>query len=152
MAQPTTFSFGKGTIEVGDGATPDVFSKVCGFKSIEMSLKKDTNDTTVPDCDDPDAPAWKQRDVTSIEANFKCSGVLAAAALPIIEAAFMSGPSVSVRIRLIGAGVGAGTPDKLYSGKYHCQHNLKGQRGNKWEAELSGESDGVVTIADVAAV
>ena len=67
MAQPTTFSFGKGTIEVGDGETPEVFSKVCGFNSIEMSLKKDTNDTTVPDCDDPDAPAWKQRDVTSIE-------------------------------------------------------------------------------------
>ena len=152
MAAPTTFKFGAGYIELGDGGGTEVFTKICGFTQIEVSFEKDLNDTTVPDCDDPDAPAWTERDVSALSASFKASGVLAKAALPLVEAGFLADNSRNVKIRLIGGGTGSGTPDRLISGKFHVKHSLKSQRGNKWEIDFSGESDGVVAMTNVAAV
>ncbi len=152
MAAPTTFKYGAGYIELGDGETSEVFTKICGFTSISGKFDKDLNDTTVSDCDDPDAPAWKERDVVALSASFQCSGVLAKAALPLVEEAFLSTTSRNIKIRLVGAGTGSGTPDRLISGKFHVKHDLKGQRGEKWTLDFSGESDGAVTFADVAAV
>lgn len=152
MALPTTFRFGAGYIQLGDGGGTEVFTKLCGFTQIEFSADKDLNDTTVPDCDDPDAPAWKQRDVVALSSSFKCTGVLAKEALPLVESAFLSSTSRNMRIRIVGGGTGAGTPDRLIAGKFHVKHSLKGQRGDKWELDFSGESDGEVTFTNVAAV
>jgi hypothetical protein len=152
MAAPTTARFGAGFIELGDGATPtEVFTKICGFNEIEIAFDKDLNDTTVADCDNPDLPAWVERDVVSQSATFQCSGVAAREALPLLEAATLSGLSRNVRITVAGFGSGGPTPNKRYAGRFHCKHTLKGQRGNKWELDFEGESDGVVTIASVAA-
>jgi hypothetical protein len=152
MAAPVTARFGAGFIELGDGATPtEVFTKICGFNSIEVTFDKDLNDTTVPDCDDPDAPAWVERDVVSQSASFQCSGVAAKDALPLIEAAVLSATSRNVRITIAGFGSGGATPNKRYAGKFHVKHTLKGERGNKWEIDFEGENDGAVAITSVAA-
>lgn len=153
MAAPVTLRFGDGYIELGDGATPtEVFTKVCGFTEIQMTFEKELNDTVVPDCDDPDAPAWTQRDAVSQSASFSCSGVAGVAAIPLMQSAFADGASRNTRIRLVGGGSGGGTPDRLISGKFHTKYSLSGQRGERWQVEFSGESDGAVTNAAVAAV
>jgi hypothetical protein len=149
MAAPVTARFGAGFIEME--TSPGVFTKLCGFNSIEIPLDKELNDTTVPDCDNPDAPAWVERDVVSQSGSFTCSGVAAREALPFIEAATMSALSFMVRITLAGMGSGGATPNKRYAGRFHTKHTLKGERGNKWEIDFSGESDGAITIASVAA-
>jgi hypothetical protein len=152
MAAPTTARFGAGFIELE--TAPSTFTKICGFNSIEINWEKETNDTTVPDCDLPDAPAWTERDLVSRSASFSCEGVMAKEALPHIETATESGVSVNVRITIAGMGVGTGTPplvNKRYSGKFHVRHGLSGERGNKWQISIEGESDGAVVSASVAA-
>jgi hypothetical protein len=154
MAAPTTARFGAGYIEVETRATPGTFTKVCGFNEIEIALDKDLNDTTVPDCDNPDAAAWVQRDVVSRSATFSCSGVAAKVSLSLLDQSENSDLSSNIRITIGGMGIGTGSPalvNRRYAGKFHTKHTLTGERGNKWQIEFSGESDGEVTITSVAA-
>lgn len=152
MAAPQTFRFGAGTLWISDmdEETP-VFTKICGFNQIDMKFERNTNDTTVPDCDDPDAAAWTERDVISRAFTASFSGVLAKSALPLIEAAFASDASVDCRINLTGAGTGVGTPDRRYAGKMHVKYSIKGQRGDKYELTVELENDGAVAATNVAA-
>lgn len=43
-------------IERGDGASPEVFTFVCGIRSKTFTMANASIDTTVPNCDDPSAP------------------------------------------------------------------------------------------------
>lgn len=43
-------------IKRGDGASPEVFSFVCGIRTRTFSMSNASIDTTVPSCDDPSAP------------------------------------------------------------------------------------------------
>jgi hypothetical protein len=64
-------------IEVGDGNSPEVFTAPCGLTSKSFNGQAATNDTNVPDCDDPDAASWFERDVVSLSRDITGSGVLA---------------------------------------------------------------------------
>lgn len=152
MAAPITARFGAGSIDIE--TAPGTFTKICGFTQIVITMEKELNDTTVPDCDLPDAPAWTERDVVSQSASFSCEGVMAKEALPHIEAATLAALSTNVRITIAGMGIGTGSPalvNKRYAGKFHLRHSLSGERGNKWQLELEGESDGAIAITSVAA-
>jgi hypothetical protein len=149
MAAPVTARFGAGFIQFE--TAPSVFTKLCGFNSIEITLEKELNDTTVPDCDNPDAPAWVERDVVSQSGSFSCEGVAAREALPFIEAATLSALSTNVRIVIAGMGLGGATPNRQYAGRFHVQHALQGERGNKWQITVEGESDGAIAVTSVAA-
>jgi hypothetical protein len=152
MAQPTTFLFGKGLFELGTNADPIVYTVPCGFREGTISLDHDLNDETIMDCANPDAPAWKLTTVEALSWGLEFSGLLAKEALPLYEAAFLGGVSVPVRHRLIGAGVGSGTPDKLYSGLAHVKFSLKAEKGRRWNVAITVTGDGALTIASVAAL
>lgn len=152
MAQPTVLSFGKGLVYFGDGADPEVFAKICGFNSTELAIEKDTNDVTLPDCDDPDAPAWKATDVLNIGWSATFEGIMAKEAEPLLWAAINRAEATSIRIRLVGFGSGSGTPDLQFSGKAHVSGNIKGERGNKYQISVSATGDGALTRAPVAAL
>ncbi|WP_053239930.1 phage tail tube protein [Pleomorphomonas koreensis] len=151
MAKPTTQKFGAGTFYIGDGATPEVFTKVCGFTEVELALDKSTNDTTVPDCDNPDAPAWTERDVVSLSWSFSFAGVMAVGSLDLIEGASFGGESTNIRFDLDGAGTGSGTPIRRYAGAAHVKHTLNGRFGEKYKINVSGEGDGELVKSNVAA-
>lgn len=152
MAQPTVTSFGKGILYIGDGAGPEVFTKICGFNSISLSIEKDTNDVTIPDCDDPDAPAWKSTDVLALAWSAEAEGIMAKEAEPLIWAATNKGTPTNIRLRLIGSGTGSGTPDLQFSGAAHVAHSITGERGSKWQVSLTVTGDGALTRANVAAL
>lgn len=71
MAQPDIV---KGTyfdILVGDGAEPEVFTPLCGLTARNITKQINTNDTFIPDCDDPEdvptrrlVPTGKQWDIS----------------------------------------------------------------------------------------
>jgi hypothetical protein len=151
MARPTTLPFGAGAIYVEDEAVPGTFTKVCGFTEITFSVDKDLNDTVTPDCDNPDAPAWIERDVVSQSAPFSASGVLAKEAWPLVKSALLSTESRNVRIVISDLGTGGATPNERISGKYHMTAEISGERGSKFNIAITGESDGEVTFASVAA-
>lgn len=152
MAQPTVTSFGKGVLFIGDGAGPEVFTKICGFNTISLAVEKDTNDSTIPDCDDPDAAAWRSTDVLSLAWTMEAEGIMAKEAEPLIWAATAKGTSTNVRLHLIGSGTGTGTPDLQFSGAAHIAHSITGERGNKWQIALTVTGDGALTRTNVAAL
>ncbi|PZU95624.1 MAG: hypothetical protein DI527_01035 [Chelatococcus sp.] len=152
MAQPTVLSFGKGLLFLGDAADPEVFAKICGFNSIRLQLEKDTNDVTIPDCDDPDAPAWRATDVLNLSWSVECEGIMAKEAEPLLWAAMNRAEATSLRLRLVGFATGSGTPDLQFSGKAHITASISGERGNKFQISMTGTGDGALTRAAVAAL
>lgn len=100
MAQPTVATFGKFLVLLGDGASPEVFSAPCGFTERSFELKADTSSTQVPDCDDPDAPAWEDKDVSTLSSTITGQGVMALEALPTWRAWYFSGAAKNVRVQL----------------------------------------------------
>lgn len=152
MAQPTVLSFGKGLIYFGDSASPEVFAKICGFNSIQLQIQKDTNDVTIPDCDDPDAPAWKTTDVLNLAWSSEFQGVMVKEAEALLWAAINRAESTNIRIRLVGFGAGSGTPDLEFSGAAHIAGTISGERGNKYQISVTATGDGALTRTMVAAL
>ncbi|NNU59728.1 phage major tail protein, TP901-1 family [Ochrobactrum soli] len=58
-------------IQIGDGATPEVFTNLCGLQTRSFNMSANSVDTTIPDCQNPGAtpqktgvPGIKQRTFT----------------------------------------------------------------------------------------
>mgnify|MGYP001000705767 CR=1 FL=1 len=142
MAAPTTYSFKKLIIMLGDGGTPEVFAAPCVLTSRGVNFTKETNDVTVPDCDDPDLPSWTERDVASQAVSISGSGILAAEAHATWRTAYLNTDSINVRVKIDDTLANGGG---YYYGKFHLtQFNITGELGNKLQVEISLESDGVV--------
>lgn len=149
MARPTTIPYGAGRFLIGDGADPEVFVAPCGFTQANVTIDKSTNETAVPDCDDPDAPVWSETGVTTMSWSMQLQGVMAKESYALYEAAALSSKSVSVRHELKGAGTGTGTPDKRYQGKAHIKIQLQAQRGEKYQVTLDAQGDGELTSTNI---
>ncbi|RYF30392.1 MAG: hypothetical protein EOO23_05260 [Comamonadaceae bacterium] len=152
MAKPTVLPFGAGIVYIGDGEDPEVFTKLCGFNSMSLTIEKDTNDNTVPDCDDPDAAAWQSTDVLSLAWSMEFEGVYAKESSDLIWAAVSTGQASNIRVRLVNAGDGSGTPDLQFAGKGHFGLELTGERGSKWQNTLPVTGDGELVRTKVAAL
>lgn len=152
MAKPTVLSFGAGIVFLGDGAESEVFTKLCGFNSMSLSIEKDTNDVTVPDCDDPDAAAWQSTDVLSLAWSMEFEGIYAKESSDLIWDAVSSGQARNLRVHLVGAGSGGGTPDLRFAGAGHFGMELTGERGSKWQNTLPVTGDGELVRTKVAAL
>lgn len=150
MAKPTTSTYGAGKFWIGDDdpETP-TFTAPCGFTQGELKIDKSLNDTTVPDCDDPDAPAWVENDVQSQSWTMSFQGVLATESVPIYEAAVLSSKSVPVRQEFKGLGTGSGTPDKRYEGNGHITMTITSQLGQKTAVQIDVTGDGPLTPTSI---
>jgi hypothetical protein len=102
MADATTFTFSKVIVELGDGATPEVFSKPCGFSSRSFRRSKSFQETALPDCDDEDAASVVLRDVISKDWSCGGEGVLAEESLEAWDAFYEDDSPKNVRVSLIG--------------------------------------------------
>lgn len=137
--KPTTFKFGQMLIEVGDGASPEVFTAPCGLRTKSFNLQVETQEDNVPDCDDPDAPAWKEREVTGLSRDITGEGVLADEFLTTWDDWATSGNPRNVRITV---------GDYVWTGAYFLTgFEITGQIGNKVNVSVTMQSDGEVTRA-----
>lgn len=102
MVAAATLRFGQFLIElekdgeeyVGEYAAP------CGLTSKGFTRRAQTADTNVPDCDDPDAPAWTEKDIVAYSASLTGSGVVDDADYDTWEAWLASGAIKNVRVTL----------------------------------------------------
>lgn len=78
MTKPTTKSFSDFKIYLGDGASPEQFSQPCGFVSKSLTLTAADSETIIPDCDNPEDPAWTEAGITAKSARVNGNGVMAA--------------------------------------------------------------------------
>ena len=143
MALPKIASGTKLKILLGDGAEPtEVFSSPCGLTDTSLNLSADANDFDIPDCADPDAPAFKTREIQSISGEISGSGILATDTLATWRTWFFAGTPKNVRVMLdVPAGDGGG---HFALSARLTSLNIKGQRGNKTEVDVSIVSDGEI--------
>jgi len=145
MAQPTVIVGTKLLILVGDGATPEVFSQPCGLTTRNFDLAASTNSTLIPDCDDPEAPAWEAKDVNALSATISGSGVMAIAAFPTWKNWFMNAQSKNIQIKLDDPALGYWQGSFIMSAA-----KFSGVRGQKVNIDCTMVNDGAITWVDAS--
>ena len=148
MTKPNTGTFGNFLIQVGDGASPEMFSAPCGFTNKAFNETANMQETSVPDCTDPDAPAYVERAVDTLSSEINASGVLAmpaagedpdtgTSAFNVFRRFYSAAVSKNCRIYLQGVSGG------YYEGKYILSQFNKGvQKGQKINVDITLSSDG----------
>jgi hypothetical protein len=140
MTKATTTPFGGFLVKLGDGASPEVFTAPCGLTSKGFNQTANTQETSVPDCTDPDAPAYVERAVDTISAEISGSGVLATEAFTVWQAWFDNSATKNFRIYPKGASGG------YYEGRgILSAFNMTVQRGQKVNVDVTIQSDGEYT-------
>lgn len=140
MTAPTTTKFGDFLIKVGDGGAPEVFSAPCGLTSKSFNQTASAQETVVPDCDDPDAPANVQRTVDSLSRDLSGSGVLAKEAFDDVwQPWYTSGLSKNCQVYPNGAAGG------YYQGAFLLTTlSMTANRGQRVNVSVTMQSDGDV--------
>lgn len=138
MAQPTTISWKKMTIWLGDGLSPQNFVKPCALTNKRFTQTKELAESVVPDCDDDDAVPYVARDSRSISGAFAGSGVLAMESFDEWRN-FADDPDAR-DVRIVFDGMNGG----YYQGAFHLSTlELTGNEGDgKVQVSVEGASDG----------
>jgi hypothetical protein len=152
MAKPRTLSFGKFTISISGGDSPDNWIAPCGFTQKALSIDSETSDFNLVDCDSPEAPAWVTRAVTALSASVTGQGVMAMASLATWRNWALSGLEKNIRVTI---------DDTLANGGGYWQGPAilqtlgnsvaLGSDGNKTQQSVSMVSSGEWTWTDAAA-
>lgn len=140
MARANTVRFSEFLIELGSGASPEVFAKPCGATSRSFKRTAALSETNVPDCDNEDLPSWLERDVTSNSASCDFSGVVDKDDFDDWDSWFNGGETKNVRITM-------GTLQWIGPFKL-SDLEISGQRGQRVNFTATIQSDGeVVPVA-----
>lgn len=116
MAQPKIVKGGYIDILVGDGATPEVFTKLCGLNTKSFTIQKNTSDVFVPDCDDPEDIPVRFLNVTGLQWDLSGSGLYNRAQGPLIRT--LASDSASRNMRFVMSEPGTDpVDDGYYAGK-----------------------------------
>jgi predicted secreted protein len=152
MAKPKTASWSKLIISVGDGATPtENFVRQCGLTTKGIAFASDVADVAVPDCDDPDAPAWSERSVSTKNCTVAGDGILATDHREDWDTWFQSGEARNCRIEIdIPLADGGG----YYQGAFILTtFTINGnQDAAKMTIEVEMQNDGPVVWTDAIAL
>lgn len=149
MARPKTLKGSKLLLLLGNGADPEVFAAPCGLNARGINFSKETSDSTVPDCDDPEKPSWQERSVVSLSGTISGSGILALEALPTWREFFFSTDPKTVRVKLDAPLADNGG---YWEGLFHCtSFNINGPNGEKIGVEIELQNDGEVLWVDASA-
>jgi hypothetical protein len=140
MAKPTVIAGTKLLLLVGDGATPEVFAEPCGLTTKSFDLSASTNSNLIPDCANPEGPAWESTDINGalgLGLGIRRDGV---ESFDAWNDWFLSAEGKNMQIKLDHASLG------YYSGFFKLtSFKLSGSRGNKVLVDLSFKSDGEVS-------
>lgn len=148
MAQAKTLKFKDQLLMLGNGATPEVFEAPCGFTSLNLTVNIETATTNVPDCDDPDLPAWLESDEVSKQMVVGGSGVLDTDAMQMWRDWLMGGGEKNVR--WVTAGTAANGGGYWSAPGILTTYNETGERGQRWQIETQITLNGAPTWTDAS--
>lgn len=146
MAQPTTIKGGKIRIMLGNDASPQVFSAPCGLTQRGLTLSKNLNEVTIPDCDDPDKVDWVGRDAASLSMSISGEGVLASESIVSWLDAGESIDSVDVKVEIEFPAT-----TYTYTGKMQVESvEIGANNGERATISISLQSDGEMVRTSAA--
>lgn len=138
MSAPITARPGKMRILLGNGGSPEVFTAPCGLTTKGLTVSKNLEEVTIPDCDDPDAVFFMARDVSSMSALISGEGVMAAESEGVWNDAAFNTESVNCRVE-----VEFSTGTRVLSGAFHLDsYGINAAQGQRVSVSISMQSDG----------
>lgn len=151
MAQAKTLRFSEQALLLGDGESPEVFTAPCGFTTLNLTVNIETNTTNVPDCEDPDLPAWLASDEVSKQMVLGGDGVLDTEAVVLWREWLMEGGERNVRWLTDGA------TNTEANGYFEAPGILTtyeetGTRGERWGLNIGITLNGAPEWVDLAAI
>ncbi|OIS91932.1 phage tail tube protein [Brucella cytisi] len=146
MAQATTIKGGKVRVKLGDDATPIVYTAPCGLTQRSITLTKNLNEVSIPQCDDPDAVDWIGRDAASLSMSISGEGVLASESIVTWLDGWESIDSVPVQVEIVFP-----VTTYTYTGKMHVESlEVGANNGERATINVSMQSDGEMVRASAA--
>ncbi len=138
LAQATTIKGGKVRVKLGNDATPIAYTAPCGFTQKSITLSKNLNEVSIPDCEDPDKVDWIGRDAASLSMSISGEGVLASESIEAWLDAWESIDSVPVQVELVFPAT-----TYTYTGNMHVENlDIGGNNGERATNNVSLQSDG----------
>lgn len=142
MAKPVTVKGTKVRLLQGDGATPEVFSAFCGLTAKSINFQTNTNETFVPDCDDPDAPQWRELSKSGRYVSISGSGLLNMGSLEAFQAAYDEDETATYRFEIAVPALQHGG---YWIGQFMLTNfQITGNDGELTNVEITLESSGEV--------
>lgn len=144
MALVKTLAGSQLLVQIGDGASPEVFAADCLINTDRgIQFQSETNRQTVPDCDAPEDPGWSELTVDGLSATITGAGMLHTTSTPDWDDWFRSGASKNVRVKLNGVVLANG--GGYWAGAFKLTGwEVSGTRKEKATVSITLESDGVV--------
>lgn len=136
-------------IQIGNGATPEVFTHDCLVNTDRgIAFSSDENRQVIPDCDNPDAPAWSVLNKDGLQAQITGSGMLHTASTEEWFNWFNSDTAKNIRVVVDTSGADGGGYWSLKAKLTGFE--VTGSRNEKATATVTIGSDGPVTWVDAA--
>lgn len=141
MVTPTTLTGTQLYIKIGNGASPEVFAHPCLINAERgITFRSNSNDIIVPDCTNPDDPAWRQIVKDALSAGVTGAGILdnVLATIQSYTTWWKGDTAKNIQVWLGTIGYWE-FPAKL------TEWQITGERNNKIMTTLSIESDDIVS-------
>lgn len=137
-------------IKIGDGATPEVFTVLCGIENVSINQVANTNDRFRRDCANPGLPAVRRSKTTSKQMDITGTGGIDKANLTTFQEAL--GVVKNYKVELYQAdGTGPGVLMGTYPGAFNLTaNNMSIDANGDSSAEISLASDGAIPEFDEA--
>lgn len=131
-------------VKVGNGATPEVFTPLCTINAERgITFNAQTNDETIPNCEDLDAIAWLVREKASLSVDVTGGGKSHKDDIKKLWDWWKSPESQNCQV-VVDDDVVAN--QITFEGPFHLtQFDLNGGEGQKVASTMSLSSDGEVT-------
>lgn len=127
-----------------DGVTPKVFAAMCSINAErEFALEAELSESQAIDCDDPEAPAWVERTVSTLSGTITGGGRHHTADYATWWDWFVSGEAKECQVQ---TNVAAEDGGDVVEGLFVLSNLSKsGERGGEIESSITLQSSGVLT-------
>ena len=141
MATPATRTGTKLYLKIVDGGSPEVFSHPCLINAERgVAFRSSTNDVVVPDCTNPDDPAWRELVKDALNVGLNGAGIMdnTVENYQAYTEWWKLDEARNVQIWVDTLG--------YWSGAFKLtEWEITGNRGEKINASITLESDGIVS-------
>jgi hypothetical protein len=137
-------------VQIGDGGGPETFTHDCFINTERgIAFSTETTESIMPDCDNPDDPAWKSVSKDGLMATVSGAGMLYSASVETWFNWLKSGNTKNCRINLNIPGSSGGG---YWAGAFHLTQFEIQASGNKETitAQVTLVSSGALTWTDNA--